>query len=344
MVVSIDDMLRQEDVIYVFGYGSLTWKPDFDSDRQFVGYIRGYERRFWQGSVHHRGTNVKPGRVLTLTKVPNAKCWGLVFEVRGKEKITACLDKLCLREQSLGHYEVSVVPVYTAEESSQPLNAIVYHALPGNDLYTGESTEEEIAFDISTCHGVCGHNLEYLLRLTDFLRDQAPEDDDHHVFGVERLVRQRLRLPNKTWKDLMELSDFRRIVDGETDVIMMDTSSLVRSNTTLCSVNAKFTEQSLSSSDLELNRFRSDSELSTDSTISLDSELSSDEGIGSSFSDSYDCSDDELSSSDEDIFLESSSEDHLLMEKSLRRSSTSNKAIDERTISKAFGLLNLQSS
>ena len=67
--MKIEDLLCETEVIYVFGYGSLTWKPDFESDRRVLGYIKGYERRFWQGSTYHRGTTENPGRCLTLTKV-----------------------------------------------------------------------------------------------------------------------------------------------------------------------------------------------------------------------------------------------------------------------------------
>lgn len=292
MVVSIDEMLRNEETIYVFGYGSLTWKPDFESDREFVGYIKGYERRFWQGSVHHRGTIVKPGRVLTLTKMQSAECWGLVFEVRGKEKISSCLDKLCLREQSLGHYEVSMVPVYTTEHGSEgkkTVHAIVYHALPGNDLYMGESSDEEISFDIATSHGVCGHNLEYLLRLTDFLRDQAPDEEDPHVFGVERLVRQRLGLRNQTWHTLLKCTEFRRIVDGHMADMALCKDSLLN----LTNNNKTKLDKLLSNSHLELENI----------TV---------KEVSSSEDETFSSSDDEFCSSDEEFFDISSDDERTI--------------------------------
>ncbi|KAH7933974.1 hypothetical protein HPB49_019978 [Dermacentor silvarum] len=45
--------------IWVFGYGSLVWNPGFDFVRSQIGYIRGYDRRFWQGNDKHRGTPEK---------------------------------------------------------------------------------------------------------------------------------------------------------------------------------------------------------------------------------------------------------------------------------------------
>lgn len=41
---------------WVFGYGSLCWYPGFEYNKCITGYIRGYNRRFWQGNTTHRGT------------------------------------------------------------------------------------------------------------------------------------------------------------------------------------------------------------------------------------------------------------------------------------------------
>lgn len=43
--------------LWIFGYGSLVWKPDFKYKQSKVGYIRGYKRRFWHGDNFHRGND-----------------------------------------------------------------------------------------------------------------------------------------------------------------------------------------------------------------------------------------------------------------------------------------------
>src|SRR5690606_28504046 len=69
------------DTVWVFGYGSLIYKVDFDVVEQRTASIRGWARRFWQGSHDHRGTPDAPGRVVTLVPEPDAVCVGMAYRI-----------------------------------------------------------------------------------------------------------------------------------------------------------------------------------------------------------------------------------------------------------------------
>ena len=55
-ILELENLYRNVYELWIFGYGSILWKPGFTYKSREVGKVRNYVRRFWQGNVTHRGT------------------------------------------------------------------------------------------------------------------------------------------------------------------------------------------------------------------------------------------------------------------------------------------------
>ena len=162
---------------WVFGYGSLIYKVDFPYLEKREAHIRGWERRFWQGSHDHRGTPDAPGRVVTLMSREHAHCGGVAYKIT--EEVFEHLDH---REKN-GYQRVDT-PIFMAD--GQCIIGTVYIAEPGNFAYLGPASSREMAAQIAGSQGPSGSNREYLLTLAEALRQLGIHDE--HVFELEALL------------------------------------------------------------------------------------------------------------------------------------------------------------
>lgn len=110
--------------------------------------------------------------------------WGVAYEVTGSQ-IEESLKYLNVREAVLGGYITKAVDFIPREKGHLPHLALVYIATCDNPIYLGPASSEEIAAQIATCRGKTGHNIEYLLRLAEFMRLYCPEVEDDHLFSIE---------------------------------------------------------------------------------------------------------------------------------------------------------------
>ncbi len=166
--------------MWVFGYGSLVWRPDMPFEERRTGFIRGWARRFWQGSPDHRGTHARPGRVVTLIREPDGVCWGAAYRVPDAE-VDGVLDALDHREKA--GYERHTEAFFSDSGDEQ---ALVYVAGPDNPNFLGDAPIGIIAARVRMSVGPSGTNVEYVLKLADALRDMGA--DDPHVFALEEAV------------------------------------------------------------------------------------------------------------------------------------------------------------
>jgi len=183
--------------LWVFGYGSLLWKPGFQHGRTLTGSVKGFARRMWQGNETHRGRPGKPGRVATLIQDSKDVTYGVAMELKGEE----ALDYLNNREMTLGGYSQEITmfhPLPSREEEEvevvplppQPFPVLVFVASPNSGPYwLGPASPLDVAEQVVASSGPSGHNVEYLLRLAEWLHETVPAVWDDHIFAIETQVR-----------------------------------------------------------------------------------------------------------------------------------------------------------
>ncbi|KAF2355172.1 Glutathione-specific gamma-glutamylcyclotransferase [Trinorchestia longiramus] len=171
--------------MWIFGYGSLTWKADFEFEKRVVGHIKGYKRRFWQASVDHRGIPEKPGRVAALIPGgPTDIVWGAAYEVA--DSILEKGGALDVREKT--YQERRTETVYTVDGDT--LCAVVFYGTNQDNLRLGPEPPERMARQIVEARGPSGPNYKYLLNLAEFMRNEVPFHKDEHLLLLEELVKK----------------------------------------------------------------------------------------------------------------------------------------------------------
>jgi cation transport protein ChaC len=179
---------KQNKSIWIFGYGSLLWRPGFTFQEKRVGYIEGFSRKFYQGSPDHRGVPQAPGRVVTLVPEEGAKCYGVAYQIPASEQESA-LVALDYREK--GGYEQTASDFFPSDGSEKISDVVVYRASEGNPFYLGPTSDAEMVKQILCSYGPSGRNDDYLFSLARTLRSLGIQDD--HVFQLEKLVHQAQR-------------------------------------------------------------------------------------------------------------------------------------------------------
>jgi len=192
--------------LWVFGYGSLVWKPGFKPGCTLVGSVEGFARRFWQGNETHRGVPGKPGRVATLVEEKGVVTHGVALELTGEE----ALDYLNNREMTLGGYSQKITMFRPEPEGCCPaFPVLVFVATSVSKFWLGPAAPEAIAEQVVNSSGPSGHNVEYVLKLAEWLHKTLPDVYDDHLYSVEFQVRLQVAQKQLCLKTLM----------GEVDVV-----------------------------------------------------------------------------------------------------------------------------
>jgi glutathione-specific gamma-glutamylcyclotransferase len=164
---------------WVFGYGSLMWRPGFAYDDVKRAQAIGYARSFCIYSTHHRGSHERPGLVLGLDR--GGMCAGRAYRVPQSERARV-VAYLRAREQVNGVYRECWVPIWLDDLHRQVL-ALTYIAERAHPSYAGRLPFQHQVRLIRAAQGKSGANVDYLVSTARHLIELGVRD--RHL---ERLV------------------------------------------------------------------------------------------------------------------------------------------------------------
>ena len=168
--------------LWVFGYGSLMWRPGFTYARRSKALLRGWRRSLCVYSHVYRGS---PER-LVLGLDRGGACPGVAFEVDAALRETT-IRYLRERELATAVYLERIAPVTL--ESGDRVLAVTYVADRLHGQYAGRLDREAMLEYVRAGKGKSGDNAEYILETNDHLLALGVRDPDLEWLSAK------LRLP-----------------------------------------------------------------------------------------------------------------------------------------------------
>lgn len=190
MTASFD---HADEDLWVFGYGSLMWRPGFAYKERIPSRLVGLHRALCVYSFIHRGTPEKPGLVLGLDH--GGTCRGIAYLV-DKTQRAETLAYLREREQGTHVYRETMRPVtLTAaprerasgssrgdrpDAADRRVSALVYIVDRSHPQYAGRLDLHEQLHLVRQGHGQSGANRDYVLATIKEIEEQGCFDAKLH--------------------------------------------------------------------------------------------------------------------------------------------------------------------
>ena len=163
--------------LWVFGYGSLMWRPGFDYLEKRQAKLIGEHRALCIYSFHHRGTPEKPGLVLGLDR--GGACNGMAFRVAETQRM-ATIAYLREREQVTTVYREVMRSVWLDGDARERVSALAYVTDRSHVQYAGRLSIDAQLHLIRQGHGQSGPNSEYVVSTVEALERAGYKDAKLH--------------------------------------------------------------------------------------------------------------------------------------------------------------------
>lgn len=156
--------------LWIFGYASLIWRPDFHAQEQRPAHVHGWHRALRMWSHVNRGTPDNPGLVFAL--LSGGSCRGMVLRVQrhhGEE----VLHRLWEREMMTGVYDPRWLRCDTSQGSVRALAFTLSRRSPS---YTGKLSPAQYRRIFATASGRYGTTHDYAHQTFHSLRSHGIHD------------------------------------------------------------------------------------------------------------------------------------------------------------------------
>ncbi len=164
--------------LWLFGYGSLIWRPDFDYAERQPAKVHGWHRALKMWSRINRGTPECPGLVFGM--LSGGACRGMVFRIP-HVAVEQTLQRVWAREMITAVYDPRWLNCHTPHGAIKALGFTLSRKSPS---HTGELTEAQYRQIFSAASGIYGTTLDYARRTHEELRRHNIRDK-----ALERLLK-----------------------------------------------------------------------------------------------------------------------------------------------------------
>lgn len=172
---------------WIFGYGSLIWKPGFPFAERRRAVLAGYARSFCMTSVHYRGTPERPGLVLALDREAAASCEGVAYRLAAE---TEAASLAYVRERELVSYAYDEALLPLTLEDGREVRAVSYVVNRTHAQYRGGLDLDQQAAIIAAAVGPMGPNADYLARTVAALAEIGVRDAGLDLLAAKVLARR----------------------------------------------------------------------------------------------------------------------------------------------------------
>jgi glutathione-specific gamma-glutamylcyclotransferase len=180
-VKTIPEVELSKGDLWVFGYGSLMWRPGFEFIEQVPARLIGEHRALCVYSFDHRGTPEKPGLVLGLDR--GGACRGVAFRVAAEHR-GSTVEYLRSREQTTNVYREVMRSVWLENEPRERVSALTYVVDRGHVQYAGRLPLAEQLRHVIQGHGRSGNNRDYVLSTVKSIEAQGFRDSQLHQLAL----------------------------------------------------------------------------------------------------------------------------------------------------------------